>query len=98
LEEQLLQLPGVVQAAAIPVTTPEGFTRLRAFVVLEKEDVAKPEWQIDATDARLKALLPAWTLRPDRLVVLEALPATPTGKVLRRELYRLVNPQTPAVS
>lgn len=98
LEEQLLLLPGVVQAAAVPVTTIEGFTRLRAFVVLKEDGPANAKWTIEGAVAHLKAVLPSWTLRPDRIEVVEALPATPSGKLLRRELYRLLDPLIPEES
>ena len=91
LEEHLLQVPGVAQAAAVSVITAEGFTRLRAFVVLDRNTSAGENWKSEGVDRYLRSVLPTWTLRPDRVEVVQSLPVTPSGKLLRRELYRLLD-------
>ena len=89
LEEALLRLPGVAMAAAVPVTTEVGLTRLRAFVVLNPATVAdRPEWTQAAESALATSLRPK-ALRPDRIEVVPALPTTPSGKLLRRSLLSL---------
>ena len=86
LEEALLRCAGVAMAAAIPIVTDEGLTRLRAFVVLEPRCAARQSDWVRACESTLEAVLTPRALRPDRIEVVSSLPTTPSGKLLRRFL------------
>jgi O-succinylbenzoic acid--CoA ligase len=81
IEAQLLAQPGVVDAAALGVDHPEWGEQIEARVVLEAGRVLDESQLRDA----LRACLPPYAV-PKRITVVEALPRTPTGKLLRREL------------
>ncbi|WP_232293650.1 class I adenylate-forming enzyme family protein [Stigmatella aurantiaca] len=91
LEDFLLTQPGVSSTAAIALKTEEGLTRLRAFIVL------KPDVQASGTEAweaqvrqRMELTLRPRALRPDRIVFVESLPSTASGKIKRSELLKAV--------
>lgn len=94
LEDFLLDQPGVSASAAIALTTPEGLTRLRAFVVLQPEvRAADPRaWEAQLRAHMEQALRPR-ALRPDRIVVVDSLPSTASGKLKRNELLEAVHRQ-----
>lgn len=54
LEDALLQCGAVKLAAAVPVLTPDGLTRLRAFVVLAPEMAEREAEWTAAARARLE--------------------------------------------
>ncbi|MDC0714883.1 AMP-binding protein [Stigmatella sp. ncwal1] len=91
LEDFLLTQPGVSSTAAIALKTDEGLTRLRAFIVL------KPDVQASGTEAweaqvrqRMELTLRPRALRPDRIVFVESLPSTASGKIKRSELLKAI--------
>lgn len=84
LENVLLQQPGVRLAAAVGYEGPLGETSLAAFV----EPQPGATLSAGALRAALAQNLPA-QLRPRRILILEALPLTSTGKVDRRILALL---------
>lgn len=91
LEDFLLAQPGVVSTAAIPLKTEEGLTRLRAFIML-KPDVraqGKEAWEAQVRQRMEQSLRPR-ALRPDRIVFVDSLPSTPSGKIKRKELLEAV--------
>lgn len=79
LEAVLLQQPGVVEAAVIGAPSDEWGETPVGFVVLH-EDAGAEEIRT-ATNAKLGK-----TQRINRLVVVQELPRSPIGKVLKREL------------
>jgi amino acid adenylation domain-containing protein len=83
VEASLLRQPGVRHAAAL-VRPSEPEARLEAFVACEAEAPLTGE----ALRGALAAVLPA-PMVPSRIVVLEALPLTRSGKVDRRALAAL---------
>lgn len=83
VEEALLDVPGIVLAAAIPVETPEGLLRVRAFAVLHPDQDAQ-EW-LERAERHVQQLRPK-ALKPESIRIVKALPLTPTGKMLRRAI------------
>jgi len=85
IEQRLHEHPGVQEAAVVGVPDPEWGESLTAFVVLRAGQSPSPEelgqWVKDAL---------ADYKRPRAFVFVEALPRTPTGKVLKRELKQRV--------
>jgi acyl-CoA synthetase (AMP-forming)/AMP-acid ligase II len=79
LEAVLLQQPGVVEAAVIGAPSDEWGETPVGFVVLHED--ADAEAIRTATNAKLGK-----TQRINRLVVVQELPRSPIGKVLKREL------------
>jgi len=86
LEEFLLTDERILKAAAMPVETDEGLTRLRAFIVLN-DSSGDPDRVIRDLTHRMRKELKPNALRPDRIEVVNDLVSTPTGK-LRREALR----------
>jgi acyl-coenzyme A synthetase/AMP-(fatty) acid ligase len=86
LEEFLLVDPRVLKAAAVPVETPEGLLRLRAFIVLDRPDRCA-EGIVDDLTRRMHRDLKPNALRPDRIEVVPDLLSTPTGKLRREALH-----------
>lgn len=83
VEEALLRLPAVCEAAVVEKRV-GGLSRMVAYVVLSPEIEPAPE----AGRALLNELasrVPA-KMRPDRVVFVEEIPKTPTGKVTRYTL------------
>jgi hypothetical protein len=81
IEQALLALPGVKQAAVIASERAPGDTRLCGYVA----PLAPPGPRGDEVRLALTQRLPAHMV-PDRVVVLAALPSTPQGKIDRRAL------------
>jgi long-chain acyl-CoA synthetase len=84
VEAVLLTHPAVVEAAVLAMPHPELGEEVAAFVALRPDQTASPDELIAHCRDRLAAFK-----YPRRLVVLDALPKSPTGKVLKS---RLVNP------
>jgi fatty-acyl-CoA synthase len=81
IEQRLHQHASVSEAAVVGVPDPEWGESLAAFVVLREG--------MTASDAELVAFVAAELAdykRPRKVVFVDALPRTPTGKVLKREL------------
>jgi benzoate-CoA ligase len=83
VESVLLGHASVAEAAVVGALTIDGLTRPVAFAV------PRPGVRFDADDvlARCRDELAGYK-RPRRLIVVEALPKTATGKVIRAELRR----------
>jgi fatty-acyl-CoA synthase len=87
IESLVVDMPGVVDVATLPVEDADFGTRLSMFVVTEpgtsltSDDVAA---HIRSNLARFKV--------PRDIVFVDAIPYTPTGKVARRELALLLTP------
>jgi amino acid adenylation domain-containing protein len=91
VENALLSLAMVEEAAAIAVPDGEGSSSLRAAVVVDGSGVSERElW------AGLRSLLPPHAV-PSDIVLLAALPRTPTGKVDRNALAALRSDSTEPV-
>ncbi|HEU4735285.1 MAG TPA: AMP-binding protein [Kofleriaceae bacterium] len=90
LEDFLLTQPGVASTAAVALRTEEGLTRLRAFIVLRPEVRAQgtEAWEAEVRQRMEQALRPR-ALRPDRMVFVDSLPSTPSGKIKRNELLKV---------
>jgi fatty-acyl-CoA synthase len=87
VEDALATHPAVAQAAVIGVEDPEWGERLRAFIVLRPgRDAAGAEL---AAHARERLSGPKV---PRQWVFVDALPANPTGKILKRELRDWTGP------
>jgi len=84
VEAVLLTHPAVVEAAVLAMPHPELGEEVAAFVALRPDQTASPDELIAHCRDRLAAFK-----YPRRLVVLDALPKSPTGKVLKSQL---VNP------
>jgi long-chain acyl-CoA synthetase len=84
VEAVLLTHPAVVEAAVLAMPHPELGEEVAAFVALRPDQTASPDELIAHCRDRLAAFK-----YPRRLVVLDALPKSPTGKVLKS---RLVSP------
>lgn len=80
VEDVLLSHPAVVEAAVVGATDSDGLTRAVAFVVAAPGGV-EAQTVVELCRGQL-----AGYKRPRRVVVLDALPKTATGKVLRTEL------------
>ncbi|MDQ3696875.1 MAG: D-alanine--poly(phosphoribitol) ligase subunit DltA [Gemmatimonadota bacterium] len=89
VEANLRALPGVRDAAVIPAMRDGAVTGLTAFIVLDERPPGS-DFEIGAAiRARLAERLPAHML-PRRFHFLDRFPATPNGKVDRRELAESV--------
>ncbi|WP_063829662.1 AMP-binding protein [Paraburkholderia dilworthii] len=85
LEDFLLVDPRVLKAAALPVETEEGLTRLRAYIVLVDPEHCTTA-VVDELMQRMHRELRPGALRPDRIEVVAELQSTPSGKLKREEL------------
>ena len=79
-------LDAVAECAVVGVPCPEFGTGIHAFIVLEPGHEVTPE----QLQAGLRPLLPRM-FRPQRITLLDTLPRTPTGKLLRSRLAREAN-------
>ena len=81
VEAELVAHPSVDDAAVLGVPDPEWGEQVEARVVLAPGAAL----DVAALRALLRATLPPYAV-PKRITVVDALPRTPTGKLLRREL------------
>lgn len=81
VEAQLVSQPGIADAAVLGVDDPEWGERVEARVVLAPGGILDES----ALRATLRTTLPGYAV-PKRITAVEALPRTPTGKLIRREL------------
>jgi acyl-CoA synthetase (AMP-forming)/AMP-acid ligase II len=82
VEELLVQVPGVREAAAIAAPDPRLGERICAVVTLD----GSAEVSIAAIDAAFRAIGVARQKTPEQLVVLDEFPRTPSGKVQKAAL------------
>ena len=85
IESVLLQHPDIVEAVAILGKSSSGQDALWAYAVARRFDASLSESLADTLRARLAQSLPGY-MRPASVMVLEALPRTPNGKIDRRSL------------
>jgi len=85
LEEYLLADRRVERAAAVPIMTPEGLVRLRAYIVIGASGDSGDEVATSLM-RRIHSELKPKALRPDRIDVVLDLASTPSGKLKRQEL------------
>ncbi|WP_152975356.1 long-chain-fatty-acid--CoA ligase [Rhodococcus rhodochrous] len=88
LEQALVQVPHVADAAVVAVPHEKWQERPLAFVVAEEGHVLDPE----AVRTALTDLAPRWWL-PEQVVVVESLPRTSVGKVDKKRLRSTVDAQ-----
>ncbi|WP_408891435.1 non-ribosomal peptide synthase/polyketide synthase [Myxococcus faecalis] len=88
IEVALRRLPAVRDAVVVARTSPRSDTRLIAYVV-PREGRAE---EAEASRAALKPVLPE-AMVPSAIVVIDALPLTPSGKTDRRALTSLPLPE-----
>jgi acyl-CoA synthetase (AMP-forming)/AMP-acid ligase II len=90
IEEVLLRHPAVQDAAAIAIPDPVFVERVCAVVVLRSE----MELDLDGVREHFLRSGIAKQKTPERLVILLELPYTPTGKVRKQDLRRLLEQET----
>ena len=89
LEEAVLGLPGIAEAACVPVPDADGFERLALFVAARGPDAHAA---VAAAAAACEARLPRHQ-RPKWILPVAQLPRTATGKVQRFKLRELIEQQ-----
>lgn len=87
IEDVLLRHPAVRDAGVVGVPDEEWGERIAAFVVPREGAEAAPDELRSWVRARLRG-----SRTPDVVVVMDELPYTPTGKLLRRELLGSLSP------
>jgi fatty-acyl-CoA synthase len=92
IEAALREVPGVAECAVVGVADVRHGQRPVAFIVAERE--ADPRTLTGAVHAHLKQRL-GRLKRPDAIHLIDALPHSATGKLLRRELRRQLADATP---
>ncbi|WP_226647059.1 AMP-binding protein [Microbulbifer variabilis] len=92
LEEFLIADKRVVKAAALPIETPEGLTRLRAYVVANNSGYPATALVNDLMK-RIREHLHPRALCPDRIELVEEIASTPSGKLKRQELRSYMGQQ-----
>ena len=84
VEDALMRHPAVALAGVVGVPDPVQGERLAAFVVAKPGASPTPE----ELTQHCRGFLSRYKV-PDAIELRDALPATPTGKLMRRELKRL---------
>lgn len=95
LEEFLLRDPRVLKAAALPIVTDEGLSRLRAYVVSGCSGYAGENLVCELMMLAQKQLWPK-ALRPDHIELVADIATTPSGKLKRQDLRSLVTNPCPS--
>ncbi len=85
IEAVLLRHPDIVEAVAVLGKDPSGEGAIWAYAVSQRAQAEPPEVLIGALRTSLAQSLPGY-MRPSSIVVLDALPRTPNGKIDRRSL------------
>ncbi|MHB8474422.1 MAG: non-ribosomal peptide synthetase [Gammaproteobacteria bacterium] len=85
IETALLRHPDIAEAVAVLGQNPSGEGAIWAYAVSRRVQPEPPGVLIDALRARLAQSLPGY-MHPSSIVMLDALPRTPNGKIDRRSL------------
>ena len=85
IEAELLRCPGIEQAVAVLGQDTSGESAIWAYVVPRRSEVTRSDALIGELRGSLSQFLPGYML-PSSIVVLDALPRTPNGKIDRRAL------------
>jgi thioesterase domain-containing protein/acyl carrier protein len=85
IDAALLRCPGIEQAVAVLGQDTSGESAIWAYVVPQRAAVKQPDVLIGDVRGSLSQFLPGYML-PSSIVVLDALPRTPNGKIDRRSL------------
>ena len=83
IEAALLRHPDIAEAVAVLGRDPSGEDAIWAYAVPQRSRGGPPEVLVDALRASLGEFLPNY-MRPSAIVILDALPRTPNGKIDRR--------------
>ena len=84
--EAVLSRHGAVRRAiAVTATTASGEAAIFAYVTLDSSEAARREPIIEALRADVAAMLPSY-MRPQSIMVLDAIPLLPNGKIDRKAL------------
>lgn len=107
IENTLLSLENVKEAAVVVINPQTSDQKLKAFVTLKKNLTTAPQQNTDleqALKSNLSDLLPAYML-PAQIICLPQMPLTPIGKIDRKQLattalpptdsQRIILPETP---
>ena len=84
LEDEIREAPGVADVAVIGVKDDRAGEVPKAFIVPTSKDVTE-----DSIQEFLNARIAKYKQLKGGIVFMEALPKTPTGKILRKELRSL---------
>lgn len=85
IEEQIAQVPGVAEVGVIGLPDPKSGERVEAFVV-----AGHPAPSAEAIRAHCKKNLAAYKV-PANITIVDELPKSPIGKILRRQLRDTAN-------
>jgi len=85
IEAALSRHPDIAEAVAVLGQGPSGEGAIWAYAVPRRDQPESPEVLIGALRASLAQFLPGY-MRPSSIVILDALPRTPNGKIDRRSL------------
>lgn len=92
LEEYLVKDPRVLKVCAVAIKTENGLTRLRAYIVLKPKYLSHCGHVIDDMMKMADNLRPK-ALKPDAIYIVDDIPQTASGKILRKELESTINHQ-----
>jgi benzoate-CoA ligase len=90
VEAILVEQPGVLEAAVVGAPRPDGLTEPVALIVAIDGQSVDPDALIEGCRERL-----AGFKRPRRVVLVEELPKTATGKIVRTKLLELLRERAP---
>ncbi len=85
IEDAILEHPAVVEAAVVGQADPEIGHRIAAFVVVQPSPAASPDLLADEIRQRVRSVLAPYKA-PHVVTVVDSLPKSPVGKILRRAL------------
>jgi acyl-CoA synthetase (AMP-forming)/AMP-acid ligase II len=88
VEDLLANHPDVADVAVVGVPDDEYGERLRAYVVLRPDAVVRPE----ELRAHVRSHLATYKV-PREVALIDEIPRNPSGKILRRELRKMVGPE-----
>jgi len=86
IEECLERLPGILEAGVLGIPDEEWGQLVCALVIPRDRNI---QINVSEATATLKAVLPSYKI-PKRIICVESLPRTVSGKLIRSKLYELV--------